>query len=69
MTLTCPTLISVSHIICCVPGRRKAEAVKNALEGPVTPACPASIVRTHAQACLYLDQESASLLALRWPIQ
>jgi glucosamine-6-phosphate deaminase len=63
MTLTCPTLISASHIICCVPDRKKAEAVKNALEGPVTPACPGSIVRTHAHACLYLDEESASLLA------
>jgi len=65
MTLTCPTLVSARHIICCVPDRRKAEAVKNALEGPVTPACPGSIVRTHAQACLYLDQDSASLLGAR----
>jgi glucosamine-6-phosphate deaminase len=65
LTLTCPTLVSASHIICCVPGPRKAEAVKNALEGPVTPACPASIVRTHAQARLYLDRDSASLLAAR----
>jgi glucosamine-6-phosphate deaminase len=63
MTLTCPTLVSASHIICCVPDQRKAEAVKNALEGPVTPACPGSIVRTHAQACLYLDEDSASLLS------
>jgi glucosamine-6-phosphate deaminase len=65
LTLTGPTLVSASHIICCVPGPRKAEAVKNALEGPVTPACPASIVRTHAQARLYLDRDSASLLAAR----
>ena len=65
MTLTCPTLVSAAHIICCVPDRRKAEAVKNALEGPVTPACPGSIVRTHARACLYLDEDSASLLAAR----
>ncbi|MGA2267020.1 MAG: glucosamine-6-phosphate deaminase [Bryobacteraceae bacterium] len=65
VTLTCPTLVSASYIICCVPDQRKAEAVKNALEGPVTPACPASIVRTHAQACLYLDRDSASLLAAR----
>jgi glucosamine-6-phosphate deaminase len=46
-----------------VPDQRKAEAVKNALEGPITPACPGSIVRTHARACLYLDRDSASLLS------
>lgn len=65
MTLTCPTLVSATHIICCVPDQRKAEAVKAALEGPIASACPGSIVRTHAQASLYLDRHSASLLAVR----
>jgi len=42
---------------------RKAQAVKQALEGPVTPDCPASILRTRSNVRLYLDSESASMLA------
>ena len=38
------------------------EAVQAALRGPVTPACPASILRTQPHVTLYLDQESAALL-------
>ena len=45
-----------------VPDLRKAKAVHEALEGPVTPAVPASILQKHPDVTLYLDQESASLL-------
>lgn len=63
ITLTCPLLMSSENIIGSVPERRKAEAVKNALEGPVSTQCPGSIVRTHPQAHIYLDADSASLLS------
>ncbi len=63
LTLTCPALMHSRHLICCVPEKRKAEAVRNALEDPLSPACPASLLRTHPQATMYLDTESASLLA------
>jgi glucosamine-6-phosphate deaminase len=63
LTLTCPALMRSRHMICSVPEKRKAEAVRCALEGPLTPACPASLLRTHPQATIYLDTESASLLA------
>jgi glucosamine-6-phosphate deaminase len=49
-------------MLCIVPERRKAQAVRNALRGPVTTACPASILRRQAHATLCLDAESASLL-------
>jgi glucosamine-6-phosphate deaminase len=49
-------------IICSVPDLRKAEAVRNTLEGPVTPRVPASILRQHEAVWLYLDMESSSLL-------
>jgi glucosamine-6-phosphate deaminase len=62
VTLTCPTLMSCDNLICCVPELRKAEAVKNALEGPLSTQCPASVLRTHPSAFIYLDSESASLL-------
>ena len=61
--VTCPALINASHIICCVPGTHKAEAVRNTLEGPIAPSCPASCLRTHPDAELYLDINSASLLS------
>ena len=60
MTLTMSFLMSVPHAICVVPTIRKADAVYNALFGPVTTACPASILRTHEDAVLYLDKDSAS---------
>jgi glucosamine-6-phosphate deaminase len=49
-------------IICTVPDERKAEAVKNALEGKITPACPASVLREHPRVYLFLDRGSSSLL-------
>jgi glucosamine-6-phosphate deaminase len=49
-------------IICSVPDLRKAQAVKNCLEGPVTNLCPASILQEHSDCEIWLDQDSASLL-------
>lgn len=62
ITLTVPTLANAARQICAVPGPLKAEAVRNALCGPVSPECPASILRTLPGATLYLDADSASLL-------
>lgn len=62
LTLTCPTLMSASHLVCCVPERRKAEAVRDALRGPISTDCPASVVRTHPRAVIFLDLDSSSLL-------
>jgi glucosamine-6-phosphate deaminase len=49
-------------IICTVPDERKAEAVRNSVEGQVTPQVPASILQKHARCTLYLDKPAASLL-------
>jgi glucosamine-6-phosphate deaminase len=62
VSLTIPALLRPTYVIGVVPEARKAEPVKNALEGPVTPACPASILRKNSNVSLYLDQEAASLL-------
>ncbi|MCR4707996.1 MAG: glucosamine-6-phosphate deaminase [Clostridiales bacterium] len=60
LTMTMSYLMSVPEAVCTVPGPRKADAVFNALCGPVTEACPASILRRHPSAALYLDRDSAS---------
>jgi glucosamine-6-phosphate deaminase len=49
-------------IICTVPDERKAQAVKGAVEGPVTNTVPASILQRHANATVYLDPPAASTL-------
>lgn len=56
-------LLASDELICIVPEVRKAQAVRATLEGPITPDVPASILRTHPNAMLYLDAESASLLS------
>jgi len=61
-TLTVPVFRSARRLSIQVPGARKAAAVKAMLRGPVTPECPATILRSHPAARLYLDADSASLL-------
>ena len=56
-------ILKSRDIVCVVPDARKAEAVRACFEGPISPMAPASILRTHANAVVYLDRESASLLA------
>jgi glucosamine-6-phosphate deaminase len=63
LTITCPGLFRAAAWICCVPEGRKAEAVRNALEGPISEVCPASLVRRHPNAHVYLDADSASRLS------
>ena len=49
-------------IICTVPDKRKAQAVKDCLTGSVTPVHPASILQRHKAAWCFLDAGSASFL-------
>lgn len=62
LTLTVPTLVSAPWLFCIVPAKTKAWAVKETLNGTVDEHCPASVLRTHANATLYLDPDSASML-------
>jgi len=55
-------ILKSRRIVCTVPDRRKAQAVRDAVEGPLTNLCPASILRNHADCTLLLDTESSSLL-------
>ncbi|WP_414474811.1 glucosamine-6-phosphate deaminase [Microvirga sp. M2] len=50
-------------VVLSVPDARKADAVQNALEGPVSPACPASILQRHPACHVFLDPASASKLS------
>ncbi|ASZ14076.1 glucosamine-6-phosphate deaminase [Chitinophaga pendula] len=56
-------IMQAKHIICSVPGKRKALAVKNSLEQPVDNRYPASILQSHENCIFYLDPESAAGLS------
>ena len=60
ITLTVPAIMACRSIVSVVPDSRKAEAVKRALEGPISTDCPASILRRHPRALLFLDRDSAA---------
>lgn len=62
MTLTVPTLVRAPYLFCIVPAKTKANAVYETLNGSIDEHCPASILRTHDNAKLYLDNESSKLL-------
>lgn len=62
LTLTIPALTAAKSLYCIVPARTKAQAVKRTLQGPISTECPASILRRHPSARLYLDTDSAALL-------
>ena len=62
MTLTVPTLVKAPYLFCIVPAPTKAKAVYETLNGSIDEHCPASILRTHDNAILYLDNESSKLL-------
>lgn len=62
LTLTVPALCSAKKILCVAPEKRKAQAVKSMLKGPIGSACPATALRRQPQATLLIDLESATLL-------
>ena len=63
ISMSVSQILKAKEIIAVVPDTRKAQAVKLCLEGEISPMAPASILRTHTAATLYLDRESASLLS------
>jgi glucosamine-6-phosphate deaminase len=62
LSLTVPLFLRVPRALVFVKGERKAAAVRDALNGPITEACPASALRRHPAATLFLDEAAASLL-------
>jgi glucosamine-6-phosphate deaminase len=56
-------ILKSREIVCVVPDARKARAVRDCLQGPVTPLHPASALQGHPRATVYLDPPAAALLA------
>jgi glucosamine-6-phosphate deaminase len=62
ITLTIPALVRVPKLIASVPGIRKAKIVRRVIEDEISNACPATLLKTHPDATVYLDDESSSEL-------
>ncbi len=62
ITITIPVFARAGHLCAVVPGLRKARAVRDALLGPIGPACPATVLRIHPHSELFLDRDAASRL-------
>ena len=56
-------VLKSKEILAIVPGPKKAQAIKACFDGPISTMAPSSILRTHNNATIYLDKESASLLS------
>jgi glucosamine-6-phosphate deaminase len=65
ISISVPQLLKSAEIISVVPDARKAQAVKAALEGPITPRVPASALQQHPKTAIFLNAGSASLLGTR----
>jgi len=65
ISMSIKQIMKSKHIICTVPDSRKAQAIKDCLEGDISPDHPASILRKHKNMFLFLDKDSAKLLKRR----
>jgi glucosamine-6-phosphate deaminase len=63
ISLTIPAIVSCPRLFAIAPGERKQQAVRDAIEGKMAASCPASILRTHLDAHLFLDRDAAELLS------
>lgn len=63
ISMSVTQIMKAAHIICTVPEKRKARAVKACLEGEIGPMVPSSILRNHPSCHFFLDRDAASLLS------
>lgn len=62
LTMGIKQIMSAKKVVLIATGEKKAEAVRNMIEGPVTPQVPASILQKHGDVVIFLDEKAASLL-------
>jgi glucosamine-6-phosphate deaminase len=63
ISMSIKQILKSKSIICSVPDQRKALAVKNSLENPVSNLFPATVLQLHSNCAFFLDTSSASLLS------
>lgn len=60
LTLTIPALVRARYLFCMVPASHKAEAITHTLSDPISEKYPATILRSQANATLFIDQDSGA---------
>ncbi len=65
ISMSVQQILKAKNVLCVVPDRRKAQAVRDCFELEVSPLRPASILQQHPRTTIYLDTESAALLKSR----
>lgn len=63
ITMGIGTIMEARELIILANGEKKADAVKAAVEGPITAMTPASIVQMHRKAYFIVDEAAASKLS------
>jgi len=63
ISMSVKQVLKAKEILAVVPGPKKAAAIRLCFDGPICPIAPSSILRTHGNATVYLDRESAALLS------
>lgn len=63
ISMSVQQVLKAKEILAVVPDARKAAAIKACFDGPISPAAPSSILRTHPNATIYLDRQSSALLS------
>ena len=66
LSMSVHQILKAKEILAVVPDTRKARAIKDCFENEISPMAPASILRTHPNATIYLDRNSASMLNPEW---
>jgi glucosamine-6-phosphate deaminase len=62
ITMSIRQILKAQAIVCVVTGKRKAQAVRECFTGEIRPAAPASALRLHPHATVFLDRDAASLM-------
>ncbi|HKQ52627.1 MAG TPA: hypothetical protein VJT74_09680, partial [Pyrinomonadaceae bacterium] len=62
ISMSISRILKSRHVLCVVPEKRKARAVRDCFEGEISPWHPASALRSHPATTIFLDTDSASLL-------
>lgn len=63
ISMSVKQILKAKKLIVVVPDTRKAKAVRACFEGAISPLAPASVLRTHSDATVYLDENSSGLLS------
>ena len=66
LSMSVRQVLKAKEILAVVPDTRKARAIRDCFENEISPMAPASILRTHPNATIYLDRNSASMLNSDW---